>query len=500
MKKLGLALALGVMFLSAVETPVSAKIRSMAFDFNGSDFSFGAAPSSYSETAEIDGVEWAVKCGKGVTASEALPAYCAEGFDSAQRFLLPAGGSNSSSSYLILSTDALADMTIRKVEVYAWVHGSNAGNVRLSVNTANAADITKETLRLEDTTAVVQSDGSLEAYSAYRSPLCFVGEPAPEARLKLYFVNKSTAATSIAMSRVVVEYDDGIVDPIDLSFNINGESVESGCTVQPGAVLTLDYGDISDAVVTYLVGDSSADDVFPAEGIVLDTPGYYTYHFTVSAPGRDTVSADFEVNVADDGDSQDTVNFADYEKYGLTLYSPEDETTQNGMIEWEACGLKFTIPQGENVRMEMDADNTPMLMFAPGSYIELNVTEAGQKIVYVEAEGTNTEGFEYEVADYQTTEPESMVMKGIRNAAKWDSEEETVNALLLTNRGNVKAGLSRLRIMLDKDIETIIEKLATDVGETMEYYDLSGRRVREVTTGIYVERRGGESRLIIIKR
>lgn len=490
-------------------SPASAKLQEKVFDFDGTSFSFSTTKNTYVDSTMVDDAMWRINCGKDVSASKAMNGYIPEGFESAQRFVLPKKTS-SSTSYLQLSTDALGGLLVKRVMVYAWVHSTTRGNISLSVQTTNSNNIAGQSFNVADVFPIT-TETQLETYSVFSQSLDFTGSFVPDNRLRLYFVNNSTSAgSSIALARVVVEYDDGIKDPIDLSFSVDGESVESGCTVSEGSVLTVSAGEVENAVIAYTIGDSTIDDLYPTEGIVLNSPGTYEYHFTVSADGFETSTKDFLVTVEGEEDGLlEVMDFVDYEKYGLSLFPTDSDEYQSdgGETSWVVDNVTFIIPMYQKIRMEESSDGIPTLMMEPNSMLYIDARSNHYNILSASVEGLNVDDIiiEEESEDFDEAYPSSFNATPLRKSVKWNSKGDKVSVLRMVNGGDTPVGLSKVTLSLDKDVETSVNVLNEFGITSLECYDLMGRKVctgpdgLPSVSGVYVVRDSSSSRLIVVR-
>ena len=115
--------------------------------------------------------------------------------------------------------------------------------------------------------------------------------------------------------------------------------------------------------------------------------------------------------------------------------------------------------------------------------------EGEQKILSLDLEGVNTDNLEISAEIPQAV--------GMKRTASWSGNIERGGALIISNAGTEPAGIRSFNVALDTDTETGIEIVNADTDAPAVYYDLTGRPVASPERGVYIERRGNTSRLIV---
>ncbi len=139
----------------------------------------------------------------------------------------------------------------------------------------------------------------------------------------------------------------------------------------------------------------------------------------------------------------------------------------------------------------MGDNDEPMLALAPGATLQVVADDPSLLLISGAAKGVNTDMLKFNL----------LKVPGAKNATASQtfpipSADET-RLLIISNLGDVAAGISSLTFSVEKKIETGVSDLSEEENdlETI-YYDLKGNRALRPSHGLYIERKGCKSRVV----
>lgn len=463
-----MAVVLWMTLGSIIGIPISAKKMTKEFNFSGSTANFAT-----DKEFTTDGTDtWKVTGTSGMTSVKPSTLQEKEGYPDPMGISIPSKG------YLRLMTEMTWSGKIISVELYGWSNNSTTGRLTCDISQGNAAGLAIKQFAKKDFFA------NPDTWPVHFSANNY--EVKENDWLRIYFDNTWSSAYRVFISKIVVNYDDG--EELSFAYTADGEAVESGCSLPVGSVLSVNCPQTEDAKILYKAEGSSLDDWFPAEGLTLDTPGRFVYHFEATAEGYDSISDDFEVTVtAEESENTAYIIADDFIPEGLKIFEADSEDYET-LSSWIVKDIKFSFEPGNNLRLENVAD-VAHLMIAPGSALRMATVEGEQKILSLDLEGVNTDNLEISAEIPQAV--------GMKRTASWSGNIERGGALIISNAGAEPAGIRSFNVALDTDTETGIEIVNADTDAPAVYYDLTGRPVTSPERGVYIERRGNTSRLIV---